>query len=55
MLLIITNKNIFIWDEKIKDSLCCSDHDMVELRIPGAVRKVKSKLMPKKLQKSLMR
>lgn len=42
--LILTNKQVFIWDVKIKGSLGCSDNDMLKFRILRAGRRVKSKI-----------
>ncbi|GAB0176272.1 hypothetical protein GRJ2_000092400 [Grus japonensis] len=42
--LILTNKEGLVGDVKLKGSLGCSDHKMVEFRILRAVRRVHSKL-----------
>ncbi|GAB0204485.1 hypothetical protein GRJ2_002914100 [Grus japonensis] len=42
--LILTNKEGLVGDVKLKGSLGCSDHEMVEFRILRAVRRVHSKL-----------
>jgi len=40
--LILTNKEGLIGDVKIKGSLGCSDHEIVEFRIPRAGRRASS-------------
>lgn len=42
--LILANKLGFTGDVKIKGSLCCSDHEMLDSRILRAGRRVKSKM-----------
>ncbi|GAB0187581.1 hypothetical protein GRJ2_001223400 [Grus japonensis] len=42
--LILTNKEGLVGDVKLKGSLGCSDHEMVEFRILRAARRVRSKL-----------
>ncbi|GAB0179159.1 hypothetical protein GRJ2_000381200 [Grus japonensis] len=42
--LILTNKEGLVGNVKLKGSLGCSDHEMVEFRILRAVRRVRSKL-----------
>ena len=42
--LILTNKEGLVGDVKVKGSLGCSDHEMVEFRILRAGRRLKSKL-----------
>ncbi|PKU45091.1 glycerol kinase [Limosa lapponica baueri] len=42
--LVLTNKKGLVANVKLKGSLCCSDHEMVELKILRAMRKVHSKL-----------
>ncbi|KAK4807033.1 hypothetical protein QYF61_000362 [Mycteria americana] len=42
--LLLTNKEGFIGDAKVKGSLGCSDHEMVEFRIPRGGRRLKGKL-----------
>ncbi|GAB0208676.1 hypothetical protein GRJ2_003333300 [Grus japonensis] len=42
--LILTNKEGLVGDVKLKGSLGCSDHEMVEFRILRAVRRAHSKL-----------
>ncbi|GAB0199646.1 hypothetical protein GRJ2_002430000 [Grus japonensis] len=42
--LILTNKEGLVRDVKLKDSLGCSDHEMVEFRILRAARRAHSKL-----------
>ena len=42
--LILTNKEGLVGDMKLKGSLGCSDHKMVEFRILSAVRRARSKL-----------
>lgn len=43
--LILTNKEVLIWDVKVKGSLRGSDYEMTEFRILRAERSVKSTLM----------
>ncbi|GAB0177853.1 hypothetical protein GRJ2_000250600 [Grus japonensis] len=42
--LVLTNKKGLVGDVKLKGSLGCSDHEMVEFRILRAAKKVHSKL-----------
>ncbi|GAB0207314.1 hypothetical protein GRJ2_003197000 [Grus japonensis] len=42
--LVLTNKEGLVGDVKLKDSLGCSDHEMVEFRILRAARRAHSKL-----------
>ncbi|GAB0193476.1 hypothetical protein GRJ2_001812900 [Grus japonensis] len=42
--LILTNKEGLVGDVKLKGSLGCSDHEMVEFRILRAMRRARSKL-----------
>ncbi|GAB0205246.1 hypothetical protein GRJ2_002990200 [Grus japonensis] len=42
--LILTNKEGLVGDVKLKGSLGCSDHEMVEFRILRAARRARSKL-----------
>ncbi|GAB0193896.1 hypothetical protein GRJ2_001854900 [Grus japonensis] len=42
--LVLSNKEGLVGDVKLKGSLGCSDHEMVEFKIPRAVRRVHSKL-----------
>ncbi|GAB0189267.1 hypothetical protein GRJ2_001392000 [Grus japonensis] len=42
--LVLTNKERLMWNVKLKGSLGCSDHEMVEFRILRAVRRVHSRL-----------
>ncbi|GAB0183659.1 nucleoside diphosphate kinase 6 [Grus japonensis] len=42
--LVLTNKEGLVGNVKVKGSLGCSDHEMVEFKILRAVRRVHSKL-----------
>jgi len=42
--LVLTNKEGLVGNVKLKGSLGCSDHEMVEFKIPRAARRVRSKL-----------
>ena len=42
--LVLTNKEGLVGNVKVKGSLGCSDHGMVEFKILRAVRRVRSKL-----------
>jgi len=42
--LFLTNKEGLVGNVKVKGSLGCSDHEMVEFQIPRAARRVRSKL-----------
>ena len=50
--LVLTNKEGLVGNVKLKGSLGCSDHEMVEFRILRAVRRVHSKLTYPGLQES---
>ncbi|GAB0183676.1 hypothetical protein GRJ2_000832900 [Grus japonensis] len=43
--LALTNKEMLMKNVKLKGSLVCSDHEMVELKILRAVRRVHSKII----------
>ncbi|PKU46342.1 glycerol kinase [Limosa lapponica baueri] len=42
--LILTKKEVWVGNVKLKGSLSCSDHEMVEFKILRAARRVRSKL-----------
>ncbi|PKU38649.1 glycerol kinase [Limosa lapponica baueri] len=42
--LVLTNKEGLVGNIKLKGTLGCSDHEMVEFKIPGAARRLHSKL-----------